>query len=58
MRKLEVIQTGYDSEREFLKSNMSNINECVASFKPKHKGLFQVIMKSGEIREYHGQLAQ
>ena len=57
MVEIEIIQHGYDEEREYLKENVDRIENRVASFNPDYKFFLHVIMRSGQIREYHGRLA-
>ncbi len=53
MRSIKVIQCGYEKEKRYLKKNKKGVSECVTGF-----GVVQIIMLSGEVREYHGALAQ
>lgn len=57
MLNITIISHGYEKEKEYLKNNISRITDRNASFKPKHKSVLQVIMRDGQIREYHGALA-
>jgi hypothetical protein len=57
MLKIEVITCGYDTEKNYLKQNIDRIESRVTSFKPNYKSLLHVIMRSGQVREYHGKLA-
>jgi len=53
MKTIKIIQTGYEKERDYLSKNKKGVQECITGF-----GMIQIIMKSGETREYHGALAQ
>lgn len=53
MKTIRLIQTGYEKEKKYLSKNRKGISECVTGI-----GITQIVMKSGEIREYHGALAQ
>ena len=57
MLEIETIQHGYDVEREYLKLNVNRIENRIASFNPAYKFFLQVIMRSGQVRQYHGRLA-
>jgi hypothetical protein len=58
MRNIEIVVHGYDKEREYLKQNMHRITHCVTSLVPNVRGIVQVEMRSGDIREYHGLIAK
>lgn len=53
MRSIKLIQHGYQKEMKYLRKNKKGISECLTCI-----GVVQIIMLSGEIREYHGKLAQ
>ena len=52
MRSIKLIQHGYDKEKKYLGKNKKGILECLTGI-----GIVQIIMLSGEVREYHGSLA-
>jgi len=58
MINIQIITSGYDTEREYLKHNMERIIKCVTSLVPSVKGIVHVCFRSGDVREYHGQLAK
>ncbi len=57
MLNIEIITHGYETEKEYLKNNHERLTDRISSFDPKYNSILQVVMRNGQIREYHGALA-